>query len=314
MKSRYPVLFFFNRFLRGLSLAALFISLSAQASFTNLVVFGDSLSDTGNIFSATGGFLPGAPYDSGRFSNGPLYIDVLADHLGLSSSNSLSGGSNFAYGGARVIADGSSTPSLSQQYDTYIASSAGSADSSALYVVFGGANDLFNSTTVAAANAAADGIVAIVSQLVAAGAQHILVPNLPDLSSTPGYLGDADIGNRTAEFNNTLSQGLNSVGNAGIVLLDVYGLLGDAIADPASYGFSNVTQSCYLGPLAGAGLVCADPDSYLFWDSVHPTAAGHQFLGDSAFAAVAPVPLPSAAWFFASGLLMTVSLVRRRAA
>lgn len=308
----YPAFSNAVRHLRWASLAIALISVSAQASFSSLVVFGDSLSDTGNIYAATGGFVPGSPYDSGRFSNGPLYIDVLADHLGLSSGNSLAGGSNFAYGGAKVVPDGSSTPSLSQQYDTYIGS-AGVADSNALYVVFGGANDLFNSTTAVEAEAAANGIVAIVGELVSAGAQHILVPNLPDLSSTPGNLGDVDIGDRTLQFNTSLSQGLSNLGNTGIILLDVYSILGDAIADPASYGFSNVTEACYLGGLAGGGLVCADPDSYIFWDSVHPTAAGHQILGDNAFAAVTPVPLPSALGLFVSGLLVLFGQHRRRA-
>src|SRR6478672_780719 len=70
--------------------------------YTGLIVFGDSLSDTGNDAIATRGAIPGPPYAQGRFSNGPNYVDELAQNLGLSSTPSLAGGTNSAFGGART--------------------------------------------------------------------------------------------------------------------------------------------------------------------------------------------------------------------
>ena len=106
---------------------ALFISITgwigaAQAlPYSNLVFFGDSLSDTGNVLSLTTAFapppfpnFPGAP---GRFSNGPVWTEYLASGLGFASASNPSnllftgtsvvpigppGGQNFSYGGART--------------------------------------------------------------------------------------------------------------------------------------------------------------------------------------------------------------------
>ena len=91
------------RGLRAVSIVgALFLSLaSAQASaYSQLYVFGDSLSDTGNLFAATGGTNPIPPYFNGRFSNGPVWVETLAASLGLPVNPSLLGGTNYAFAGA----------------------------------------------------------------------------------------------------------------------------------------------------------------------------------------------------------------------
>lgn len=283
-------------------------SVTASASFSNLVVFGDSLSDTGNVYTQTGGFIPQAPYDNGRFSNGPVYVEVLAQHLSLDVTNTLSGGDNYAWGGATIV-PGSSTPSLEQQYSTYMSDVSGVADPNALYVVYGGGNDLFGSSTVAEAEQAANSLLAIIANLVGAGAQNVLVPNLPDLGATPNLLGSADATNRSMHFNATLASGLGGVSGASIHLLDVFSILNDIVADGAGLGFSNVTEACYTGTLSGGGATCSNPDSYVFWDDIHPTAAAHKILGDRAFAAV--VPVPAAGWLLASALLVLVNARRR---
>ena len=89
---------------------AAFASQTASAlPFTNMVVFGDSLSDTGNILISTGGAIPTAPYFNGRFSNGPVWIDTLTAGLGLPAGAvaSFAGGNNYAFGGARTGTDAS---------------------------------------------------------------------------------------------------------------------------------------------------------------------------------------------------------------
>src|SRR5262245_1866124 len=71
--------------------------------FSNLVVFGDSLSDVGNISNATFGTNPGPYYWNGRFSNGPVYTETLATGLGLPAmARSTAGGNDYAYGGAQT--------------------------------------------------------------------------------------------------------------------------------------------------------------------------------------------------------------------
>ena len=82
-------------------------SLPAHAGpYTSMYVFGDSLSDTGNLNVATGGTqpAPGQPYFNGRFSDGPVWVETLAAGLGLSAdvAPALLGGNNYAFAGARM--------------------------------------------------------------------------------------------------------------------------------------------------------------------------------------------------------------------
>ena len=145
----------------------------AQASYSNVVFFGDSISDTGNVLSLTNAFaqppfpnFPGAP---GRFSNGPAWTEYLASGLGFATSAKPSnlffagfgpgvipigpqGGQNFAFGGARTGLGGAAGPTtgLLGQLVAWDGTPAllgvggltRAADPNALYVVVAGANDL----------------------------------------------------------------------------------------------------------------------------------------------------------------------------
>src|ERR1017187_6153806 len=77
---------------------------AAKPTYDNLIVFGDSYCDVGNIFVATGGAEPAAPYFAGRFSNGPIWLDHVAGFLRLPLKASLLGGTDYAFGGAWVTA------------------------------------------------------------------------------------------------------------------------------------------------------------------------------------------------------------------
>ena len=48
-----------------------------------MFVFGDSLSDNGNVYDATSGIIPATPYADGRFSNGRIYAEYMANRLNL---------------------------------------------------------------------------------------------------------------------------------------------------------------------------------------------------------------------------------------
>src|SRR6266481_1188103 len=116
----------------------------------NLVVFGDSLSDTGNDAIATGGAFPNpAVYYQGRFSNGPIWVDALAQALGEPAVRpSLAGGLDYAYGGATIAFQNqpppfNAFPRLSQQVNEYLATHHSAGDD--LLAVWGGANDFIES-------------------------------------------------------------------------------------------------------------------------------------------------------------------------
>src|SRR6478752_2291276 len=141
---------------RFLAIAALVISATtlfdraSAGPFTNIVVFGDSLSDIGNVQQSFLTNTPGPYYWNGRFSNGPVYAETLATGLGLPAlTNSASGGTDYAYGGA--LTTGSPFPDslvvkdVDDQVNQYTSSHNGTANT--LYVVFAGANDLIDGQT-----------------------------------------------------------------------------------------------------------------------------------------------------------------------
>ena len=100
---------------RALAVAALLIAgpAAAAAQPDQVIVFGDSLVDAGNIFIATGGFAPTNIYNNpsqgyfpGRFTNGPDYTDLLSQRLyGHYMVPSLAGDSDYAFGGATYVAN-----------------------------------------------------------------------------------------------------------------------------------------------------------------------------------------------------------------
>ncbi len=299
----------------------LFIALfSVQASaYSAIYVFGDSLSDTGNINIVTGG-IPLAPYATGRFSNGPVWVETFAANLGLTANAALGGGTNFAFGGAPTgLPLTSTSPTLTIQLNTYYLPAVGGvADPNALYVVWGGGND------VRAGNISGSvtNLSAIITTLAGAGAQNFVVPNLPDIGLTPEAVagGPAVVAGATflsTTFNSQLAAALpvlESSLSINIFDVDVYAFLNSVIANPGLYGMTNTTGRCYPGPTGvggGVGTECANPDEYLFWDGIHPTAAAHAALGDFATAAVIPVP-PAVILLISA--LAALGGLRRRAA
>src|SRR5271156_6305416 len=103
---------------------------AATPSYDALYVFGDSYCDVGNLFLATGGAEPPAPYYNGRFSNGPIWIEHVAGGLGLPMAPSLAGGTDYAFGGAfatapQPIPGGGTIPSVPQQVGLYLSQHGG---------------------------------------------------------------------------------------------------------------------------------------------------------------------------------------------
>lgn len=96
-------------------------------SFKELLVFGDSLSDVGNYYIVSENSSPKEPYYEGRFSNGPLWIEVFAEEMGFPAVKpSLAGGMNYAYGGARTgNGEREGKPDIGAQIDEYLKKTGG---------------------------------------------------------------------------------------------------------------------------------------------------------------------------------------------
>ena len=273
---------------RSLVLLAVILGLAAigaQAAtptYDALYVFGDSYCDVGNIYTATGGAVPAAPYYNGRFSNGPIWLDHVAGFLGVPLTASLQGGTDYAFGGAWVTAPqpipGGFIPSVLQQVGLYLEQHGGKADPNALYVIEGGGNDILDTTTStpqALAYQIAVGIVQSEQILRQAGAKHFVIPNLFNVAILPAAAGNtAFAAAASSATNKYLSQLLapeEELPSIVILRMNVFSLMNAVGTDPTHFGFSDVTDPCLTTSL------CADPGHTFFWDTHHPTEFGHVF-------------------------------------
>lgn len=310
------------------------------APITSLYVFGDSLSDQGNAFITTGGFPP-PPYDQ-RASNGPVAVEVFASRLGVPLVASQSGGTNYAYVGALTgptVIPGTNPPFATDNYaavaynqpalfGTGILNQVGSFIGSgpifdpngALFFVWGGANDFFVDPSAATAASAVNNLATAINLLYGAGARNFFVPNMPDLSLTPFGLGlpaiqRAGLQALSVGFDNGLALALgNLAGLPGIDItsFDTFTLLATISADPAAFGFTNAQNACITGDLGNGGTVCANPDSFMFWDSVHPTTAAHAILGNAFADAATAVPEPTTLLLLSCGIAAVAVVGARR--
>jgi outer membrane lipase/esterase len=296
----------------GVSLGAAILMTSVSAGAMPIVAFGDSLSDTGNVSILTGGAIPPAPYYfEERFSNGAIWLDQIGTALDGAVDPVLGDGTNFAFGAARVTA-APLVPSLRAQTNAFLnATAATGADPTALYVVYGGGNDVRDAIgsddPIGSITTAAEQLAGIVGDLADAGAVDIVVPTLANVGRLPEVrqAGAAVVGLAgllSTVFNQTLAQGLAGLETSGQVNLirpDFFGLLETITASPSSFGLTNVTDACLpVTPFAvpADATACSDPDEFLFWDLQHPTTVGHGLFADAALdairAALAPVTVP----------------------
>lgn len=305
-----------------LLLAVSFPTVSSAISVNNIFVFGDSLSDNGNVFntvsavtSGTVQYPPSPPYAE-RFSNGPVAVEQYASMLGLNLQPSTAGGTNYAYGGAATgVVPGTSntdnylsvsTP-LGFLNTTGIQTQVNSASginfdpNHSLFFIWGGPNDIFtwldgfSSATIKDVIASAVGnIVQAIYTLKGFGAENFLVPNMVDLGKTPfgtqlGGTLQSNLSLISGLFNSALNQGLNTVADTTIYRPDINHLLQQVQANQGDYGFTNVTDACFD---RATFTTCQNPDNYLFWDSVHPTTRADALIAES-FYASSTVPEPS---------------------
>ncbi|HEY0925785.1 autotransporter domain-containing protein [Brevundimonas sp.] len=289
-----------SRFLRNAAAAALAVaamgavaSTANAQSYNRLVVFGDSLSDNGNLY-AISGQPTSPPYYMGRFSNGPVFTELLGFTVGRYTAGApVTGSVNYAFGGARTDMS-ASPPGMRAQLAAYTGAG-GTFGRNDLVSVLGGANNIFQGIPAAAVTTNPAGAIAPVAQSAAAdinfivndiagrGAGTILVTNLPRLGITPQFNQGAgaaasplaDYAGQT--FNSALLSNLMVTAAArpdtNIILMDLYKISDPLAANPARFGLTNARDACFNGVS-----VCANPDSYLYWDGVHPTAAGHRLI------------------------------------
>ncbi len=293
----------------------------ALPTYSALYAFGDSLSDAGNdsiLTSVTGTTPVSPPYFSqsygilsgNTFSNGPTWVQDLSVALGLGTltpSTAPLFGHDFAFGGAETGStpqNGGSTLitaiSLSAQA-TQFETQVPFPSSNALYTLSIGANDLLDilrtpgltqEQQAADVSAAITNEITFVRRLASDGAQNLLVFAVPDLGKTPTVLAAAGgsassplvtlASTLTAQFNAAIAGQLATIAGLNAKVVDAYGLIDSASANPASYGLVNSVSPVWTGSYtdASSGTLSATASTTqnqnLFFDSLHPTETGHQ--------------------------------------
>jgi phospholipase/lecithinase/hemolysin len=259
-------------------------------TYSQIVVFGASLSDNGNAATVAPSLFPGAPYYPGRASNGLLWIDVVAADLGNELKPFVNGGTNYAVGGARTCEISGTSPNpfdMCYQTNLYLAAVLNRADASALYVIDAASvgNNIFAVINNGLSHseittAAPTDIAKIMDKLYKAGARKFLVTNVPDVGATPRGQGLPSPATATAlsnGFNGTLNNELAnfraSHAGADVRLADF------KAAVAITTGFTNTTDPCVVNLIA-----CATPDTYTYWDNLHPTAATGRNMAKAALA------------------------------
>ncbi|MEM8823846.1 MAG: SGNH/GDSL hydrolase family protein [Pseudomonadota bacterium] len=317
----------------------------AQAStvdmpFTSLVVFGDSLSDEGNLFDLTSAAeAAGAtdsdgnpivatpaspPYFDGRFSNGLVWAEIIDDFFPKSE--------NFAFGGGQAATDGDGVPDFEAQRALFnadpISSDLGSRPLAAIWL---GANDLFASLPTGDPVVIGQSVTDAITQLsigtteLRADFDDFLIFNLPDLGGTPAF---APFGPGPTIATDDFNAGLDSVitaletSGANVTLIDINELFDDLVADPTAFGVSDATTPClipeFTDPGTGATVpasLCSPAESLerAFFDPVHPNFIIQSVIADEVADALGltPVPLPAGLPLLLAGL-GSFALLRRR--
>ena len=282
----------------------------AGSSFSQIYIFGDSLSDTGNLGSINGG-IP-APYFNNRISNGPVAVETLAAKLGFNANASLhiigpQIGTNYAVAGANAF--GNSIIDLPAQISGFQANNGFIAPADALYVMFIGGNDVRDArNTIDIDDAllqirnASTQVKDAIETLTLSGARHFLLVNSPSIAVIPetqliaDALNDKKVIKRAKRYSKRYRKQLKKIADLlqdqydiEITYFDLYRFFNKVLHKAKKYGFTNTTDACFstvtftFHPDCNFGL---NADQFAFWDEIHPTARLHEIVGEAFFESI----------------------------
>ncbi|KAG0299888.1 hypothetical protein BGZ98_009670 [Dissophora globulifera] len=290
------------------------------ATLTNMIIFGDSFSDTGNVLDLSNGTWPrSAFYPGGRFSNGPVWSDYVAKDRQLNMTN-------FAFGGATTdskVVQGYSgvnadipVPGFIQQIEDYYLGGGLLADTmtqeSTLFVVNFQGNDFLFNTTMAPETVMVN-VERGIRRLIDIGARHMVVVENFDIGMVPFFQWNetlsrqnSALAKRQHEKYQDLIQRLKQEygrlpskqgGRAFHSCLDSRGSDGalsrkvniafldlfalfNRLSSPRHLERLGITDIVH-GCVSDDGMVgCDDPESHFFYDSYHPSTKIHREVAD----------------------------------
>jgi outer membrane lipase/esterase len=211
---------------------------------------------------------------------------------GIPNTGGTSQNVNLAVGGAGTIpgSSGNPVPSVQTQINAFQLAG-GTIGPNDLVSVQGGGNDVFrffalNPTPTQAQIVSAGVTIATndasnIALAIADGAKTILVSALPNIGGIPNFNGtpaSAAAGTLiSVTYNTTLNAATVQLAalnpNVNLIQMNWFAFGNVIAANPGAFGFTNITQRCLVGATP-----CANPNSFAFWDGVHPTEAVHELL------------------------------------
>jgi len=262
--------------------------------FDRVIVFGDSLSDNGNLHTATAGIVGGAGYYQGRFTNGPVWPEYLSKKMGLdmydwavAASPSNAGSifdlfktipytlqselSNFT---AAVAEVGMTQSELSKMLFT---------------ILIGGNNYIFDVRSTP--EGVSEDVINFADSLVKLGAKHIIVINIPDVGCTPKFENEhcdnTQLRHQVMRTNALIAESVKSYKvqhpEVTFYTVDLFKIADDIMLNPENFYVKNTKDRCYSGGYFGSyssSQICNTPETHMFWDGLHPSTSLHCQVSD----------------------------------
>jgi outer membrane lipase/esterase len=258
--------------------------------FQFAAIFGDSTSDTGNVYDLTSGTWPiSPPYYNGRYCNGPNWADDLNVFVKYNYAyGSATTDNNFVKGYAKL--NTVLVPGMLQQVNQYLSDFDDPfALNNNIHIIWGGANDVIeNSTLAKTPQLIVQSLMLSVTTLLAAGAKNIIVFNQEPFQNVPfnsALNKPAEFIYLTSVVNNLINASLQSIKaanpSASIYLFDLHSLITNLLANPP-YPVTNTVNYCWNDiNITTVGIYCSNPNTNFFVDNFHFTAPVQQKLADA---------------------------------
>lgn len=271
-----------NQWLKGLVLDP------DQTGIHTLVVFGDSYSDTGNLFQKTQTLAPPQVYWRSRFSNGPIWVDYVQGATGWTVRN-------YAFADAAEGEPVMAIPdsSLKKQIQEWTRDSKKLSREGVLISIWFGPDAYQNDHDAGDIQDLIKELREGLITLDSLGFHHIAIGTLPDLSLLPKPLPAQISVTHNAALNQLLEDLKKERLDLRAYLFNAHDVPKIAQEKAESAGIALKKEACFngnaLGQTQGDRRFCRQPGSTPYWDAQHPGSKLHcfhaaQFLADTAHA------------------------------
>ncbi|KAJ3041901.1 hypothetical protein HDV00_008410 [Rhizophlyctis rosea] len=255
-------------------------SYQKQTKYSQLVTYGDSWTDNGNVYKLTKGQWPTSAYYKGHFSDGPIWCEYVAQDLGVNLVDHAYGGATTDSHLVQGYTGADSTIPVPSIADQLTSPTTPRTHPKTLYIFWGGGNDFFfNSSLTGAtiANALFTSVKTLSQTLP--NPSKVAILNLPPLQILPYFANNpvaaSLFGNLAKDFNTALSNLVNTHNrdkkNHPVILIDIFSQFTSLIRP-----FADKSDACWEGGVTGTR-TCED---YVFVDEFHFTTKMHKAIAD----------------------------------